>query len=361
MQIIQDRRALHRIPELGQELPKTRVYVENALSGLNCQVFWPTEHDICAFFDFGADHALAFRADMDALPILENPDCPFRSCHEGQMHACGHDGHTAILLELARRLSERKDLKHNVLLLFQSAEETVGGARFLSDSGVLEQYSTRAVFGLHLWPGLEKGVIHTRPGVLMARSAEVTATVTGRASHIAKPEEGADALNAVFRFYEAARALEKKYFEPGEGLLNFGKLTAGQARNAIADRAELAGTLRCTREETFHALRADLEAEAQRSSQSGIAVSLHFSDGYPPVWNHPQVLKQVSRFVRLRLLEHASMTSEDFSFYQRRVPGVFFFLGLGDTPPLHSPDFGFDEAVLTQGADFFQQIAEVLP
>ena len=136
MQLTDDRRALHRIPELDRNLPQTMEYLRSALENLNCKVFSPMDSSLCAFFDFGKKDAIAFRADADALPIQEKNKVPYASTHPGVMHACGHDGHMAILLELARRLSEKKDLPHNVLLVFQPAEETTGGAKDLCATGV---------------------------------------------------------------------------------------------------------------------------------------------------------------------------------------------------------------------------------
>ena len=136
MDIITDRRALHRIPELDRDLPETMAYLENALSGLGCRIFAPVAGVLCAWFDFGADRAIAFRSDADALPIQERSEKDYLSQHPGRMHACGHDGHMAILLELARQLSRKETLPHNVLLVFQGAEETTGGARDLCQSGI---------------------------------------------------------------------------------------------------------------------------------------------------------------------------------------------------------------------------------
>ena len=145
MQIIEDRRALHRIPELCWELPETMDYLHNALSGLNCSLFAPVPGSLCAWFDFGADSAIAFRADCDALPITELGTVSYASTHAGKMHACGHDGHMAILLELARRLGEKKVLSRNILLIFQPAEESPGGAKILCDTGLLENHKVEAV------------------------------------------------------------------------------------------------------------------------------------------------------------------------------------------------------------------------
>ena len=178
-QIILDRRALHRIPELQLYLPQTMEYLYQALAGLKCRVFAPMESALCAYFDFGADSAIAFRADCDGLPIEENTNLDFASCHPGRMHACGHDGHMAILLELARRLNKKKSLSKNVLLIFQPGEESPGGARYLCETGMFSNFNVEAVFGLHLWPGLEKGTVFTRENELMSRSCEINVDIYG--------------------------------------------------------------------------------------------------------------------------------------------------------------------------------------
>ena len=150
MKIIEDRRALHRIPELDKDLPQTMAYLEQALAGLNCRVFSPMASSLCAWFDFRQESAIAFRSDADALPIQEKTGAAFASCHPGKMHACGHDGHMAIALELARRLSEKKELPHNVLIVFQPAEETTGGAKELCRTGVFERYKVEEIGRAHV-------------------------------------------------------------------------------------------------------------------------------------------------------------------------------------------------------------------
>ncbi len=163
IRIIQNRRALHQIPELDRDLPLTIAYLRSELEGLSCRLFSPIEGALCAWFDFGAETAIAFRADMDALPITETSGAAYASRHPGRMHACGHDGHMAILLELARRLSAKTHLNKNILLVFQPAEEASGGAKPICDTGIFADYHVEAIFGLHLWPGLPKGKIFSRP------------------------------------------------------------------------------------------------------------------------------------------------------------------------------------------------------
>ena len=359
MQIIQDRRALHRIPEVQWELPETMAYLESALSGLNCTTFAPVPGSLCAWFDFGADNAIAFRADCDALPIAERTGAEYASCHEGKMHACGHDGHMAILLELARRLSETKSLHRNVLLIFQPAEESPGGAKIICDTGLLENHNVTAVFGLHLWPGLEKGVVHTRVNELMSHASELTVDIYGRSSHIARPSAGLDATAAAASFYQKMRALEASLPDNIYRLLNFGLFRSGTVRNALSAHAHMEGSLRAFQDEVFDSLRDGLYAIGEAVEQeTGCTVNIHLAKGYPAVMNPAEMVERVMAMAPVKLLEEPTMTSEDFSWYQRHVPGVFFFLGLGDVPALHSDNFEFDESILAKGADFFQKLAE---
>ena len=359
MQIVTDRRALHRIPELDRALPKTLEYLKNSLEGLNCQVFSPMEGALCAFFDFGAREAIAFRADADALPITERSKADYASTHLGQMHACGHDGHMAILLELARRLSKKESLRYNVLLVFQPAEETTGGAKDLCKTGIFKKYKVEAIFGLHLWPGLEAGLIFSRANEMMARSCEVTVDIYGKSAHIAKAQEGVDAMAAAVEFYRRAAAMEKALPRKVFRLLKFGKLRCGSVRNAIADHAHLEGSLRAFQDDIFYSLRAGLVSIGKDIERAtGCTVNIYMNDGYPAVMNPGDLHKRVRKSVGFFELDTPYMVTEDFSWYQKKLPGMFFFLGLGDVPALHADDFDFDEAILLKGADFFEELAE---
>ena len=359
MQIYADRHALHRIPELELELPKTQSYLKQTLSSLSCKVFTPLGSALCTWFDFGAEETIAFRADMDALPITEKTGAPYASTHPGVMHACGHDGHMAILLELARRLDKKQNLRHNVLLIFQPGEESPGGAKAICDTGVLEAYQVKAVFGLHLWPALEKGVVFSRRNELMSRASEVTLDLYGKSAHIAKAAEGIDSLMAGAEFYTRAMEMERQIPAGIFRLLKFGKFHSGTVRNALSAHTHLEGSLRAFQDETFEAMAGhlrDIAADVQR--KYGCTVNLHLADGYPAVLNPDAVYDAVRSILPVRELAEPCMTAEDFSWYQKHVPGMFFFLGLGDTPALHADTFDFDETILLKGADFFEKLAE---
>ena len=362
MSVVDYRRALHRIPELDNQLPETAALVKKALSALPCRVFSPITGSVCAWFDAGKDDAVAFRAELDALPVTESTGLPYASAHPGKMHACGHDAHTAMMLTLAEYAAEHlAELPRNVLFLFQPSEETTGGAGSLCEAGVLERYRVRRIFGLHLWPGLEAGSIASRPGPLMARSNEVTVTVTGRSVHLSRASEGRDALTAGIAYLQRAYDMMEQLPPSEPRVLRFGKMVSGTARNAISGESRLEGSLRTYRESTFRFCRQQLKDIGRAVAEdTGCGVDVYLSEGYPAVWNHEELYRTVCAQLgggAPALLEAPVLAAEDFSFYQQYVPGLFFFLGTGDTPQLHAPDFAFDDAsILPKGVDFLKKL-----
>ena len=359
MQIIEDRRNLHRIPEVQWNLPVTSAYVKESLKNLKCRVFSPVGDAVCAFFDFGADHAIGFRADMDALPLNEQSEAEYISTHPGKMHACGHDGHMAILLELARRLDRKESLHQNVLLIFQPAEESPGGAKIICDTGLLEQYRVKTVFGLHLWPGLEKGVVFSREKELMSKGSELSVDIYGKSTHIGNASAGIDATAAAVELYRLVRQAESSYPQGIYRLMNFGQFHSGTVRNALSAHARMEGSLRAFQPEVFDGLKEQLfEAVKQVEEKYGCTIEVTLGKSYPAVMNDPDLMQKVQAIAPVQMLKDPTMTSEDFSWYQEFVGGIFFFLGLGNVPALHSTNFDFDDSVLVKGADFFERLAE---
>ncbi|MFR3895342.1 MAG: M20 metallopeptidase family protein [Merdibacter sp.] len=345
------RRELHQIPELELSLPMTKAYLISQLLDLPCQLDFPLESGITAFFDNGREETIAFRSDMDALPITERSDAPYRSRHEGNMHACGHDGHMAMLLGLAFRLaSADQRLPHNVLLIFQPGEENPGGARLLCEAGILERYHVKRIYGMHLWPQLPAGVIGTRREEMMARSSEVNIDITGKSAHAASYQEGCDALETACRYLCDLYAMERQ-IDPAEyRLLRFGVLRSGSIRNVVSDHARLEGTMRACRDEIYDHMRDQLDAIARRYAPAQFAFS--FSEGYPALVNTPQIVDQALQAIPdMILLEEPQLITEDFSWYLQHVPGMFMFLGTGTGIPLHSDHFDFDEHILMRGIE----------
>lgn len=359
---VEYRRALHRIPELDNQLPETTAYVTQVLSALPCRVSTPIRGSVCAWFDAGKRETVAFRADLDALPVTEATGLPYASEHPGVMHACGHDGHTAMALALAAYVAEHlQELPRNVLFLFQPAEETTGGARQLCGTGLLQKYRVRRIFGLHLWPGLPEGTVWSRPGPLMARSSEVTVSLSGRSVHISKYRQGVDALSSGAEYLRRAYSMMEQLPPAEPSLLRFGKMTSGTVRNAISGQTRLEGSLRTYSEKTFRFCRRQLQDIGKAlAAETGCAVTVHLSEGYPAVWNHEELFETICAGLgenAPRLLHTPALAAEDFSFYQQEVPGVFFFLGVGDTAELHAPTFCFrDETVLPAGVEFLKKL-----
>ena len=359
---VSHRRALHQIPELDNQLPETIRYVTSALEPLGCKVFTPITGSVCAYFDAGKADTVAFRADMDALPVEEATGLPFASCYPGRMHACGHDGHTAMMLSLAEYAAAHlAELPRNVLFLFQPAEETTGGAKKLCEAGVLDRYRVQRIFGVHLWPGLPTGEVWSRPGPLMARSNEVTVTVEGQSVHLSRASEGRDALTAGIDFLQRAYDMLAQMPPDVPRVLRFGKMVSGTVRNAVSGKTVLEGSLRTYTEKDHRFLRQRLQDIGKSvTTDTGCPVTVHLSEGYPAVWNHEALYEKVCRQLgdyAPSTLAQPALAAEDFSFYQQYVPGIFFFLGTGQTAELHAPQFDFDdETILPRGMEFLQKL-----
>ncbi len=362
--LTQYRRDLHQIPEFGHLEFKTQAYILNELRNYPCEITELSPTGVCAFFPAKNPQyagTVAFRSDMDGLPIEENTNSPYRSQHSGMMHACGHDAHMAMLLGLAKELAQMdRDHSVNVLLIFQPAEESPGGAKDVTNSGIFEKYDVRRIFAFHMSPSNAPGVIMGRPREMMAMSSELTATVRGKSAHVASSHKGIDALHIGCLFLDALYEMEQNLLPPEEfRLLKFGKLTAGTARNAIAETAVLEGTLRAFKEENFRLLLEQVHSIASLFEEKyGCTIQVDSAEGYPPVLNDPALYEMAQEvlspeqfpltpeFITLR---KPPMTSDDFSYYLQKVPGLYLFLGTGNKKTLHSNDFDFDEEVLETG------------
>ena len=378
------RRSLHMIPELDRELPETKAYLLSVLEKLDCQLTFLCGDGICAYFDKGKDTTYGFRADMDGLPLQEVNECDYRSTHDDKMHACGHDGHMSMVLTLGEYVNETDDLPYNVLLIFQPAEETLGGAEEICKSGVFEKYNVARIFGIHMWPFAEAGKIVSRPGALMPKSAEINIDIYGKASHGTAPYEGLDALyigadyvkkvyekhthilGAVPRFADGvgdlARAPQNR--PEDKTIIHIGKMVSGYARNVVSDYTHLLGTVRAFSEENFDMLisllRSTLDEEA---AEYGCRVEFSNSDGYPPVINEAGLYSEIEPVLDsltggYEELPEPLMISEDFSFYGLYVPSAFFLLGTGTGIPLHSVNFDFDEEVLMSGFELYTKLLQ---
>lgn len=356
------RRALHRIPEVGYEEHETHAYLMAHLRALepdDLRVFAQT--GIRAVFrGDGSGRVIAFRSDIDALPIPEATGREFASCHPGRMHACGHDGHMANLLTFAEWLSEhRASLRDDVVLLFQPAEETIGGAKNMIDEGALEAPHVDAIYGMHMMPDVPIGKISTCAGPLMAQTCEMNFVIHGLAAHGAMPHLGRDAVMAMAHLLTLLQTSIARSVDPAQpALLTIGHVEAGRQRNIIAEEARLEGIIRTFSNTVYEGLEARiLQDMAGVDAAFGTKTEMIKNVFYPCVENDPAEVERVRALLGDRFVqEKPRMIAEDFSYYQLNVPGVFVFCGCMDEShksPLHADTFDFDERALVTGLALF--------
>ncbi len=364
--IVQLRRQLHRFPELMYEEVKTSQLVRQTLDGLEIPYQYPlAETGVLATLGDGQGPCVALRADMDALPIQELADVPFRSEHAGKMHACGHDCHTAMLLGAARLLKEREHEIHGtVKLLFQPAEEGGAGGKRMREDGALKKPDVQRIFGLHVWPQLPVGAIGSRPGVFLAAAGFLEMTVHGRGGHAAMPHLAVDPVVAAAKIITELQTIVSRELDPlHSGVVSITQVHAGEAYNVIPEAVHLRGTVRALSMETLRQIQkrvgeiADHVATANRCR----ADTTFPGNDYPPTVNDPHcwsfAQKVAAELIGAEQIHEAPavMGGEDFAFYTEQVPGCFVALGVrneaqGAVYSVHHPQFKVDENALPLGA-----------
>jgi len=375
--LTEHRRNLHQIPELSFNEFKTAAYIRNTLDKLSVPYFTPLDTATVVFFKGTAEskETIGFRADIDALPIDEETDVPYKSTHKGAMHACGHDGHTSMLLTFAEWVKEMQDLgqlKKNVLLIFQPSEESNAGADALIQAFPFKDYQVKEIYGLHLGPDIPEHTLATKPGFLMASATEYRINVKGLSAHVAQKEKGQSALGAV-TYIATQLAQVQQYFLNGlhQNILHIGKLHAGEAINTVATDGYLKGTIRTYVKEDLEHVQKKMETVvASADSLFETTSTLDFAKGYPAVYNDPELMQTVETSAEkagmtLDLLDEPYLFGEDFSFYSAIAKTNFAFLGVrseekGHTHGLHTSLFNFDEKILLNGVKYYQAIAKTL-
>ncbi len=370
------RRALHRIPELGFEEHKTSAFVEARLReiGLTEIRTGVAKTGVVATIRAGErnkDGAILLRADMDALPVQEVEGREYGSGTPGKMHACGHDGHMAMLLGAAAILNEQKDkLKQDVVLCFQPAEEGAGGGREMVEGGELDLAGISQAFAIHLWSLYPAGTVHTRPGPIMAAQDEFTAWFRGRGGHGAAPHNARDPIVAASLGVVALQSVVSRFIDPmSPAVATVGSIHGGSACNIIPEVAELIGTLRSFDPDVRNLLRERVEeAFAGAARSAGCELEFEIRPGYPAVVNDAESANMVGSlagrlFGKEQVFESPPLAaSEDFAYFLQKVPGAFILLGAGNeergiTAPHHSPRFDIDESALPRGAELLAALA----
>lgn len=365
------RHALHQIPEILYELHKTSAYVQERLTdiGVDEMATGIGQTGVVAVIKGRTDtkgRVIGLRADMDALPINEVNDLDYVSTHPGAMHACGHDGHTAILLGVAKYLTETRNFDGTVVLIFQPAEEGGAGAKAMIDDGLLDRWGIQEVYGLHNMPGTPVGTFAIRPGPLMASADEFEISVTGKGGHAAAPHDAIDTTLVAAHILIALQSVVSRNINPlRRVVLTVGTFrTDSNASNVIPHTARMQGTVRTLDPEC----RAQAEERIRLLATStaaafGAVADVTWSPGYPVTVNseaETAFAVEAARAVAAEVNDNVEpiMPSEDFAYMLGERPGAYMFLGNGDTAMCHHPDYRFDDEAIPLGTSWFVELVE---
>jgi amidohydrolase len=378
---VEIRHDLHRHPELGYQESRTsgkvREHLENQRIDLCGNLAGGT--GVLGYLPATSNpdtaRTVALRADMDALPISEETGVEYVSENPGVMHACGHDGHTTILMATARALSKMPERPNNVLFVFQPAEEGGAGGDRMCKEGVLNGRlmgrPADVIYGLHGNPWVELGHVSTRNGPIMASATELAITVHGKGSHAAYPHFGIDPIVVTAQIVTALQTVASRNVDPLDSVVvTIGKIDAGVAHNVIPESVTMKGTLRTLNDETFQTATHRIREIVRHVAEAfGARAEVEFVSSYPVTFNHDAPTERFRQVARAALGEEfvheeafPSMGAEDFSFYGREIPACFYFLGLKGPehetyPNLHSPRFNFNDAAIPVGVELMCELA----
>ncbi len=369
------RQDLHRHPELAYEEVRTSGLVAEKLRAFGCDevVTGIARTGVVGVIrGRGTGDAIALRADMDALPITEETGLPHASTIPGVMHACGHDGHTAMLLGAAKYLAETRNFSGTVNVVFQPAEENLGGGGAMVREGLFERFPASRVFGLHNWPAEPVGQFRWRVGPVMAAVANIEITVTGRGAHGAMPHNGADPIVAAAAIVSALQSVVARNVEPVEaGVVTIGHIAGGHTFNVIPESVRMLGTARWFAPEVGDLLERRVGEVAQGVAAAfGTSAAVRFERAYPATVNEAESTRLAARAAaavvgaeRVAEMSKPTMGGEDFSFMLNVRDGAYLMLGTGRTPhdpQVHHPMFDFNDDVLPIGASWWAMLAEQL-
>jgi hippurate hydrolase len=376
----QIRRDIHAHPELCYEEQRTADVVAQKLSewGIPLLRGLGGTGVVGIIKGRSSARAIGLRADMDALPMQELNTFAHASRHAGKMHACGHDGHTAMLLGAAHYLSQQRNFDGTVYVIFQPAEEGGAGARAMMEQGLFEQCTMDAVFGMHNWPGAPVGTFGVTAGPMMASSNEFEVIVQGKGAHAAQPHKGVDPIMVAVQIAQGWQTIVSRNKSPIDaGVLSITQIHAGSATNVIPDEATLIGTVRTFTTEVLDLIEQRMRAVAQHTAAAFDAqVDFRFKRNYPPLVNHVketalavEVLQAMVGARNVNAAVEPTMGAEDFAFMLQQKPGCYVFIGNGEGAHrtlghglgpcnLHNPSYDFNDELLPIGASYWVRLAQ---
>ncbi len=365
------RQHIHANPELSLDCEETAAFVVARLREFGVSEIHEgiAQSGVVAIIEGrgAAGPTIGLRADMDALPLQEKTGLDYASKIDGKMHACGHDGHTTMLLGAAKYLAETRNFSGRVALIFQPAEETVGGARIMCEAGVIERFNISHIYAMHNMPGIPVGEFHTCAGPIMAAADEFEIQIQGKGGHAASPHKCVDPIVVAVQMAQSIQTIVARNVDPADQMvLSITQIHGGTAGNIIPDTAMLAGTVRSFSKEVQALVIGRLEKlVAQTAEAFGATATLNYSYGYPATVNSARETEFAVKTAKhiageARVMDDLTPVTgaEDFSFFLEKCPGAYVALGNGDSAYLHHPEFNFNDEISPVGASYFAKLVE---
>ena len=365
------RRNIHQNPELGLDCYQTASFIEAKLREFGISEIHTgiAQSGLVAIID-GKENGdtIGLRADIDALPMMETTNLEYASNNSGLMHACGHDGHTTMLLGAARYLSETRNFSGRVALIFQPAEENEGGGRIMVEEGILDRFNIKNVYAIHNTPDVALGKFYTMPGAIMAGADKFHIDVVGVGGHGAYPHDTKDPIIAAIGIVQTLQTIVSRSRDPNDKLVvSITQIHAGSTDNVTPENTYINGTVR-----TFDKVVQDMvikrmeEIVAGHAQSFGVDCKLRYEKGYPPTINNPEnvemaalAAKDVSGVSMVDDKAGQEMGAEDFSYLLEKRPGAYLFLGIGEAAGLHNTNYDFNDDASVYGASFFARLVEI--
>jgi hippurate hydrolase len=370
-EIVAWRKDFHAHPEVLFDVHRTAGIVADKLRAFGCDevVTGIGQTGVVAVINGRGKggRTIGLRADMDALPMTEKTGLPHASTVAGKMHACGHDGHTAMLLGAAKYLAETRNFDGRVALIFQPAEEGGGGGKVMLDDGLMDRFDIAEVYGMHNWPGMAVGTFGIRAGGIMAATDRFYIDITGRGGHAARPHVTVDPIIVAAQMVTALQTIVSRNLDPLESaVLSVTMVEAGEADNVISRTAKITGTVRTLDGDVQDFIEARLNEFVPQFAQSfGAEASMRYARGYPVTVNAPaqtdfaaSVAREIVGTERVDADAAPSMGGEDFSFMLNERPGAYIFLGNGDSTELHTDTYDFNDEAIPVGVSYWVRLVE---